>query len=148
MPKRSPLFGGVQSKTRYNFSMVASPRNRLHKLGHRNVTIPLKTRWFTPAGLCISTRKFGAFARRQSSLVSKPRDAPGPPSPPQKAQIGAKGSKPRDAPQTRPVLRNPAKHGTFAFLNRREVLAKNASGSDMKNLTIASRGSVTREGRL
>ena len=62
---------------------------------------------------------------------------------PQKAQIGAKGSKPRDDPQPRPVLRNPAKHGTFAISNRREVLAKNASGSDMKNLTIASRGSVT-----
>ncbi len=43
-------------------------------------------------------------------------------------------------PQTRPVLGNPIKHGTFAILNRREVLAKNASGSDMKNLTIASRG--------
>jgi hypothetical protein len=37
------------------------------------------------------------------------------------------------------VLGNPIKHGTFAILNRREVLAKNASGSDMKNLTIASR---------
>jgi hypothetical protein len=65
------------------------------------------------------------------------------PSPPQKAQIGAKCSKPRDDPQTRPVLRNPVKHGTFAISNRREVLAKNASGSDMKNLTIAPRGSVT-----
>ena len=62
------------------------------------------------------------------------------PSPPQKAQIGAKGSKPRDDPQPRPVLRNPAKHGTFAISNRREVLAKSASGSDMKNLTSASRG--------
>jgi hypothetical protein len=37
------------------------------------------------------------------------------------------------------VLSNPAKHGTFVILNRREVLAKNASGSDMKNLTITSR---------
>jgi hypothetical protein len=63
--------------------------------------------------------------------------------PPEKAQIGAKGSKPWDDPQPRPVLRNPAKHGTFVISNRREVLAKNASGSDMKNLTIASRGSVT-----
>ena len=35
---------------------LASPGNRLHKLGHRNVTIPLKTRWFTPAGLCVSTQ--------------------------------------------------------------------------------------------
>ena len=61
---------------------------------------------------------------------------------PEKAQIGAKGSKPRDDPQTRPVLGNTAKHGTFAILNRREVLAKNASGSDMKNLTIASRGFI------
>jgi hypothetical protein len=59
---------------------------------------------------------------------------------PEKAQIGSKGSKPRDAPQPRPVLGNPAKKGTFVILNRREVLAKNASGSDMKNLTIASRG--------
>jgi hypothetical protein len=40
------------------------------------------------------------------------------------------------------VLRNPAKHGTFAISNRREVLAKNASGSYMKNLTIASRGFI------
>jgi hypothetical protein len=65
------------------------------------------------------------------------------PSPPQKAQIGAKGSKPRDSPQTSPVLGNPVKHGTFVILNRREVLAKNASGSYMKNLTSASRGSIT-----
>jgi arylsulfatase len=35
---------------------VASPRSRLHKRGHRNVTIPLKTRWITPAGLCVSTQ--------------------------------------------------------------------------------------------
>jgi len=59
---------------------------------------------------------------------------------PEKAQIGAKGSKPLDAPQTRPVLGTPAKNRTFAISYRREVLAKNASGSDMKNLTIASRG--------
>ena len=59
---------------------------------------------------------------------------------PQKAQIGAKGSKPRDDPQTRPVLGNPAKYGTFVISNQREVLAKNASGSDLKNLTTASRG--------
>jgi len=38
------------------------------------------------------------------------------------------------------VLGNPVKHCIFVFLNRREVLAKNASGSDLKNLTIASRG--------
>ena len=43
-------------------------------------------------------------------------------------------------PQTSPVLGNPVKHSTFVISNRREVLAKNASGSDMKNLTIASRG--------
>jgi hypothetical protein len=36
--------------------------------------------------------------------------------------------------------RKPSKNGTFAFSYRREVLAKNASGSDLKNLTIASRG--------
>ncbi len=65
------------------------------------------------------------------------------PSPPEKARFGAKGSKPRDDPQPRPVLRNPAKHGTFVISNRREVLAKNARGSDLKNLTIASRGSIT-----
>jgi hypothetical protein len=64
------------------------------------------------------------------------------PSPPEKAQIGAKGSKPRDSPQTSPVLGNPAKCCSFVISNRREVLAKNASGSDMKNLTIASRGQI------
>jgi hypothetical protein len=37
-------------------SKVASLGRRLHKLGHRNVTIPLKTRWLTPAGLCVSTQ--------------------------------------------------------------------------------------------
>jgi len=37
------------------------------------------------------------------------------------------------------VLENPAKHGTFAISNRREVLAKNDHGSDMKNLPITSR---------
>jgi hypothetical protein len=56
-------------------SKVASLGRRLHRLGHRNVTHPLKTRWLTPAGLCISTRKFGAFASCQTSLVAKPRDA-------------------------------------------------------------------------
>ena len=61
---------------------------------------------------------------------------------PEKAQIGAKGSKPRDDPQPRPVLKNPAKHGTFAISNRREVLAKMPGGGDMKNLTIASRGAT------
>ena len=38
------------------------------------------------------------------------------------------------------MLRNPAKHGTFVISNQREVLAKSASGSDLKNLTTASRG--------
>ena len=38
------------------------------------------------------------------------------------------------------MLGNPAKHGTFVISYSREVLAKNASGSDMKNLTIASLG--------
>lgn len=63
------------------------------------------------------------------------------PSPPPRAQIGAKGSKPRDSP-TSPVLGNPAKCCSFVISNRREVLAKNASGSDLKNLTIASRGQI------
>ena len=65
------------------------------------------------------------------------------PSPPEKARIGAKGSKPRDDPQPRPVLRNPVKHGTSAILNDREVLAKMPGGSGMKNLTIASPGSTS-----
>jgi hypothetical protein len=55
---------------------LASPRNRLHRLGHRNVTTSLRTRWFTPAGLCVSARKFGAFPGRQTSLVPKPLDLP------------------------------------------------------------------------
>jgi hypothetical protein len=38
------------------------------------------------------------------------------------------------------VLGNPAKRGTFVISNGRKILAKNASGSDLKNLTIASRG--------
>jgi hypothetical protein len=38
------------------------------------------------------------------------------------------------------VLGNPAKRGTFVISNGSEILAKNASGSDLKNLTIASRG--------
>ncbi len=54
------------------------------------------------------------------------------PSPPQMARIGAKGSKPRDAPQTRPMLRNPAKHGTFMISNDREVLAKMPGAWDEK----------------
>jgi hypothetical protein len=53
---------------------LASPRNRLHHPGHRKVTNGNQTRWLTPAGLCISTRKFGAFASCQTSLVAKPRD--------------------------------------------------------------------------
>jgi hypothetical protein len=61
---------------------------------------------------------------------------------PQKAQIGAKGSKPRDDPKTRPVLGIPAEKGIFVISNQREVLAKNASGSDMKNLPSASRGAL------
>jgi hypothetical protein len=30
--------------------------------------VPLKTRWLTPAGLCISKRKFGAFSSRPSAV--------------------------------------------------------------------------------
>ena len=37
-------------------SKVASLGSRLHTLGHRNVTIELKTRWLTPAGLLVSTQ--------------------------------------------------------------------------------------------
>ena len=37
-------------------SKVASLGRRLHRVGHRNVTIPLKTRWLTPAGLCVSAQ--------------------------------------------------------------------------------------------
>jgi hypothetical protein len=33
--------------------------------------------------------------------------------------------------------RKPYKNGTFLILNRREALAKNAFGYDMKNLTIS-----------
>jgi hypothetical protein len=36
------------------------------------------------------------------------------------------------------MLGNPAKRGKIVISNLREVLAKNAHGSDMKNLTIAS----------
>ncbi|MFO0526777.1 MAG: hypothetical protein ACK52A_01600 [Planctomycetota bacterium] len=39
-----------------------------------------------------------------------------------------------------PVLGNPSKRGKFVISNLRKVLAKKARGSDMKNLTIASRG--------
>ena len=48
---------------------------RIHRLGHRKVTIPPRTRWLTPAGLGVSTRNFSAFVRRQNSMASKPRDA-------------------------------------------------------------------------
>jgi hypothetical protein len=37
-------------------STVASLGRRFHTLGHRNVTIPLQTRWLTPAGLLVSTQ--------------------------------------------------------------------------------------------
>jgi hypothetical protein len=83
-------------------SPVASPRSRLHRLGHRNVTIPLKTRWFTPAGLCVSTRKFGAFASRQTSPVAKPRDAFDTHRHPKRLKSGAKarnhGTTPKHVP--------------------------------------------------
>jgi hypothetical protein len=44
-----------------------------------------------------------------------------------------------------PVLGNPAKRGKFAISNLREVLAKNAHGSDIKNLTAASRCAQKKE---
>ncbi len=76
------------------------------------------------------------FVRLQTT--GRPRH----PQPTEKAQIGGKGSKPRDDPQPRPVLRNPAKHGIFAISHNREVLAKMPRGSGMKNLTHASRGAL------
>jgi len=45
-----------------------------------------------------------------------------------------------------PVLGNPAKRGKFVISNLREVLAKNAQGSDMQNLTSASRCYAVRLG--
>ena len=54
-------------------------------------------------------------------------------------KLGSKAQNHGTPPNTSRA-RNPIKHGTFAISNRREVLAKNASGSDMKNLTITSRG--------
>ena len=35
---------------------VASLGNRLHLVGYRNVTMPLKTCWITPAGLFVFTQ--------------------------------------------------------------------------------------------
>jgi hypothetical protein len=40
---------------------VASLGRRLHRLGHRNVTIPLKTRWFTIVGM--GTLNFASLGR-------------------------------------------------------------------------------------
>jgi hypothetical protein len=37
-------------------SKVASLGRRVHRVGHRKVTLELKTRWLTPAGLCVSTQ--------------------------------------------------------------------------------------------
>ena len=83
-------------------SKVASLGRRLHRLGHRNVTHPLKTRWLTPAGLCISTRKFGAFASCQTSLVAKPRDAFDTHRHPKRFKLGSKaqnhGTTPKPVP--------------------------------------------------
>lgn len=83
-------------------SKVASPGNRLHRLGHRKVTILLKTGWFTPAGLCISTRKFGAFASCPTSLVAKPRDALDTHRHPKRFKLGSKaqnhGTTPKHVP--------------------------------------------------
>jgi len=119
-------------------SKVASPRSRLHKLGHRNVTIGKQTRWLTSAGLCISTRKFGAFSSRQTSLVAKPRDALDTHRHPKGLKLKSKAQTTGQPPNTSRD-RKPCKNGIFAFSYRREVLAKNANGSGMKNLTIASR---------
>jgi hypothetical protein len=92
-------------------STLASPGNRLHKLGHRKVTIPLKTRWLTPAGLCVSTGKFWAFARCQHSMTSKPRDAPDDHHAPKRLKSGPKaqnlGTPPKLVPGSQ-TLRNTA----------------------------------------
>ncbi len=42
----------------------------------------------------------------------------------EKAQIGAQGSKPRDDPQTRPVLKNPEKRCICGDFQLREGLVK------------------------
>jgi len=65
----------------------------------------------------------GFFASPNIALCQTPGRARAP-SPPEKAQIGAKGSKVRDSPQVSPVLENAEKHCTFVISNRREVLAK------------------------
>jgi hypothetical protein len=64
---------------------------------------------------------------------------PSPPTP-KKAQIEAKGSKPRDSPQVSPGLKNAVKHWLFAISNRRGFLAETPVGSEMKKMTSWSRG--------
>jgi hypothetical protein len=52
-------------------SKVASLGRRLHTLGHRNVTIPLQTRWLTPNGTDFSeisrnTIRLARYLRNES----------------------------------------------------------------------------------
>ena len=70
---------------------------------------------------------------------------PSPPTP-KKAQIEAKGSKPRDSPQVSPGLKNAVKHWTFVISNFREVLVEMPVGSRMKN--VGQRVPMCREAKL
>ena len=92
-------------------SPVASPRSRLHKLSHRKVARSKMTRWLTPAGLCISTRLFGAFSSRWISFASKPRDALAPRRHPKRLKSGRKarnhGTTPNPVPYSE-TLQNTA----------------------------------------
>ena len=72
------------------FSERSMDARRLHKLGHRNVTTTQKTRWLTPAGLCVSTRKFGAFSTSWSSFTLGSRDSPPRGSRPKRLILGPK----------------------------------------------------------
>ncbi len=67
--------GRVRIKTGSNLGKVASPRNRLHKLGHRKATRSLKTRWLTSARLCIRAgRGRPACCYRDQPRDSRSRD--------------------------------------------------------------------------
>ena len=83
-------------------SKVASLGRRLHHPDHRKVTNGNQTRWLTPAGLCISKRKFAAFASCQTSLVAKPRDALDTHRHPKRFKLGSKaqnhGTTPKHVP--------------------------------------------------
>ncbi len=94
------------------------------------------TRWLTPAGLCISTQFFCDVDSVRHQIAGRGRHLLAP----EKAQIGAQGSKPRGDPQTRPVLKNPDKRCICGNLQHREVWVKMPVGNGMKNLTSTSRG--------